>query len=167
MFKSFRSAICAIAVATVAVGVPLAVLAAPAGASAGANSGNASICNQGGYQVVQGNDGTQFENVGQCVSYAAQGGVLAVTIAAENECEFFGGTFGVTNEIPFLQYDEVIFTCNRIPFPNSSGEQGFEMVDNLAKFCPVAKSEQAAGAFVDGNTAVDYTCGTPGTFLTP
>lgn len=57
-------------------GLVLVAVAPVAGAPAGGNSGNAKACQQGGYLTLQRADGTRFSNVGECVSYAAQGGVL-------------------------------------------------------------------------------------------
>jgi hypothetical protein len=56
-----------VAAATAAIMVPLA--------GAG-NSDNAKACQQGGWQNLVRQDGTGFTNTGDCVSYAAQGGVL-------------------------------------------------------------------------------------------
>jgi hypothetical protein len=40
------------------------------------NSDAAKMCQQGGYLNLMGEDGTLFNNVGECVSYAARGGKL-------------------------------------------------------------------------------------------
>jgi hypothetical protein len=59
----------------------LALLAAPvAGAGPGGNSPAAHACQQGGYLSLVGSDGTTFDNVGACVSYAAHGGTFATGI---------------------------------------------------------------------------------------
>lgn len=42
----------------------------------GGNSDAAQACQQGGWQHLQGSDGTLFQNTGECVSYAAHGGTL-------------------------------------------------------------------------------------------
>jgi hypothetical protein len=42
----------------------------------GGNSDAAKACQQGGWQNLAREDGTEFENTGDCVSYAAQGGTL-------------------------------------------------------------------------------------------
>jgi hypothetical protein len=59
----------------------LALLAVPvAGAGPGGNSSAAHACQQGGYLSLVGSDGTTFDNVGACVSYAAHGGAFATGI---------------------------------------------------------------------------------------
>jgi hypothetical protein len=40
------------------------------------NSDAAKMCQHGGYLNLMGSDGTLFNNVGECVSYVAQGGTL-------------------------------------------------------------------------------------------
>jgi hypothetical protein len=53
------------------------LVVAPAGpADNGGNSENAKLCQKGGYQDWVRADQTPFANVGECVSYAAQGGTL-------------------------------------------------------------------------------------------
>jgi len=52
--------------------------AAPvAAADPGGNSSAAHACQQGGYLSLVGSDGTTFDNVGACVSFAAHGGTFA------------------------------------------------------------------------------------------
>jgi hypothetical protein len=48
-----------------------------AGAETGGNAWAADACQQAGYLAMVGSDGTTFDNVGACVSYAAQGGTFA------------------------------------------------------------------------------------------
>jgi hypothetical protein len=53
------------------------LVVAPAGpAGNGGNSENAKLCQKGGYKDLVRADQTPFANVGECVSYAAQGGTL-------------------------------------------------------------------------------------------
>ena len=63
-----------------------AVLAMAVGASTanagGGNSGNAKLCQKGGWMSLQGSDGTQFTSQDECVSFGAQGG----TIVAKPPC---------------------------------------------------------------------------------
>jgi len=59
----------AVAVAAAAVGVPTAN-------AGGGNSENAQSCQHGDWQFYVTSDGTPFNNEGDCVSYAAQGGTL-------------------------------------------------------------------------------------------
>jgi len=88
--------------------VPLAALVALAAiiaplALAGGNSSNAQACQESGWQNLVRQDGTTFTNTGDCVSYAAKGGVLTLksTGGSENFSEdtvgsqpttFSGGT---------------------------------------------------------------------------
>jgi hypothetical protein len=58
-----------VAAATAVIMVPLAL-------AGGGNSDNAKTCQQGGWQNLVRQDGTGFNNTGDCVAYAAQGGVL-------------------------------------------------------------------------------------------
>jgi hypothetical protein len=53
----------------------VAVATATAGKGKGGNSANAKACQKGWKDLVR-QDGTGFKNVGDCVSYAAQGGSL-------------------------------------------------------------------------------------------
>jgi hypothetical protein len=54
--------------------------ASTARADSGGNSAAAHACQQGGYLSLVGSDGTTFDNVGECVSYAAHGGTFATGI---------------------------------------------------------------------------------------
>jgi hypothetical protein len=58
-----------VAAAAAAIMVPLAL-------AGGGNSDNAKACQQGGWQNLVRQDGTGFNNQGECVSYGAQGGLL-------------------------------------------------------------------------------------------
>jgi hypothetical protein len=61
------------------------LVAAPAvPAAKGGNSANAKRCHKGGYKNWVRADQTPFKNVGQCVSYAAHGGVLTQPAAPED-----------------------------------------------------------------------------------
>jgi hypothetical protein len=74
-----------VAAATAAIAVPLAL--------AGGNSDAAKACQQGGWQNLVRQDGTGFTNTGDCVSYAAQGGVLSTrsTAGSENFSQYASG----------------------------------------------------------------------------
>ena len=60
---------------------------APASASAQGNSEAAHACQQGGYVNWTRQDGTTFDNTGQCVSYAARGGTLVPLTPTETPTE--------------------------------------------------------------------------------
>ncbi len=53
-----------------------AALMVPVAFAGGGNSDNAKACQQNGWQNLVRPDGSGFKNTGDCVSYAAQGGVL-------------------------------------------------------------------------------------------
>jgi hypothetical protein len=93
----------------------------PAVASAGGgNSGNAKLCQKGGWQHLARADGTPFVNAADCVSYAAQGGTLIDPRGPTAlYCDRVGGTFGSTllgdanNQTgPAPQGGFLDFTCN-------------------------------------------------------
>ena len=56
------------------------VYARTAGATAGGNSDAAHACQNGGWQQLVRADQTPFKNEGDCVSYAAHGGVLTAAL---------------------------------------------------------------------------------------
>jgi hypothetical protein len=59
------------------VAAPLAGAKKPSPGTGPGNSGAAHQCQQGGYLSLVGADGTTFDNVGACVSFAAHGGQFA------------------------------------------------------------------------------------------
>ncbi len=71
----------------------LAIGVTAAGAADGGNSINAHLCQQGGWQRLVTVTGEGFSNTGDCVSYAARGGVLSPIAAFQAICEEGGGTF--------------------------------------------------------------------------
>ncbi|MBK8022397.1 MAG: hypothetical protein IPK19_13470 [Chloroflexi bacterium] len=54
-------------------------------AQGGGNSDAAHQCQQGGWQTLVRSDGSGFRNQGDCVSYAAQGGVLVLPVQPYSE----------------------------------------------------------------------------------
>ncbi len=89
----------------------------PAGAAADGNSGNAKLCQHGGWQNWVRSDGTPFSNTGDCVSYGAHGGVLtapaAITAVDQLVCNAGAGTqlLGVTG-IGFRPNTQITFTAS-------------------------------------------------------
>ena len=79
---------------------PLAPSLSRAGASPlfsmDGNSDAAQACQKDGYQNLFRTDGTSFENVGDCVSYAAQGGTLATRRTATLTNVLFDACNGLT-----------------------------------------------------------------------
>jgi hypothetical protein len=111
----------------VAVVVSLAVAAsvgvASATAAKGGNSENAKLCQKGGWMDVQGSDGTQFANQGECVSFGAHGGTIVpkptCTAGSENFSDdalgsqptaFAGGTI----DGPYAEFSGVQLTTGAI-----------------------------------------------------
>ena len=101
--------------ATAAIAVPLAF-------AGGGNSDNAKGCQQGGWQTLIRQDGTAFKNTGDCVSYAAQGGVLKTKApevtgpinVTEPTVTLDANTCSVT--IPYTQgIDTVLYGVNGYP----------------------------------------------------
>ncbi len=71
----------------------LAIGVTAAGAADGGNSINAHLCQQGGWQKLVTVTGEGFSNTGDCVTYAARGGVLSPIADFQAVCEERGGTF--------------------------------------------------------------------------
>jgi len=85
MSRSWKSRVGVLAL-TATMGIGLVGIASPAGAAAGGNSANAQACQNNGWKTLFRADGTAFKNTGDCVSYAAHGGVFA------SQC--YDSTFG-------------------------------------------------------------------------
>jgi hypothetical protein len=85
-------------------------------AADGGNSGKAALCRQGGWESVTRSNGTAFDNTGDCVSYAAQGGVFGSSSRSGRDCESFGGTFSTdpaTDAFGLSNVgDQIVWTCN-------------------------------------------------------
>jgi hypothetical protein len=85
----------------VALALTVGVATANAG---GGNSGNAKLCQNGGWQHLYRSDGSSFASEEDCVSYGAHGGTLTQKTKSQLDCESFGGTFAVGT-------DPVLSTC--------------------------------------------------------
>jgi hypothetical protein len=86
----------------------------PAATAGDGNSEAAKACHQGGWQDLERADGTLFKNQGECVSYAAQGGVPTTNPAAA-ACEAFSGaTFSTDPSTDGTSTPgfEFIWSCN-------------------------------------------------------
>jgi hypothetical protein len=84
---------------------------ATAAGAGGGNSANAKLCQKGGWQTVEGDDGTGFASNDECTSFAASGGVLfapALTVTP-------GGCFGFNGNVFAFEH----FTATGF-HPNSS-----------------------------------------------
>ena len=66
--------------------VLLALALLPGAGTAQGNSEAAHLCQQGGWQTLQGTDGTTFANQDDCVSHAAEGGTLEPIHPAMTRC---------------------------------------------------------------------------------
>lgn len=118
--------------------VVLAGAVTPAYAAEGGNADAAHACQQGGWEQWRQADQTPFTSVGECVSYAAQGGTLsAPKPAAQVLCESFGGTYAPgtgntfwsctynANNAAFAALAEQCFQDVRAVYPNASIGFGF------------------------------------------
>jgi hypothetical protein len=72
--------------------------------AAGGNSTNVHRCLNGGWQTFVRSDGSPFANLGNCASYAAQGGTLQLVGPAQL-CQVFGGTFSTVG-------GQILWTCD-------------------------------------------------------
>jgi hypothetical protein len=104
--------------AVAALGAP--IIAMPAASAGGGNSADAHACQHGGWRNWVREDGTAFKNTGDCVSYAARGGMLTSPRFATTRqlCASFGGTFTVVDS------GDVLWRCN-----------GASSVDELGTRC--------------------------------
>jgi hypothetical protein len=76
------------------VGVATATAGNGHGKGKGGNSATAKACQKGGWKNWVRADQTPFKNTGDCVSYAARGGVLtAPKTQSQLDCEAAGGGF--------------------------------------------------------------------------
>ena len=86
-----------------ALALTVGVATATAG---GGNSDAAKKCQTGGWNNWVRADQSAFKNEGDCVSYAAKGGVLtAAKTKSQVDCESFGGTFAAGTP-------STLWTCN-------------------------------------------------------
>ena len=74
---------------------PTSTMVAGATLAKGGNSAAAHACQQGGYLTLFRLDGSAFTNTGDCVSYAAQGGVLLSRVTAT----FTNGDLSACNNV--------------------------------------------------------------------
>jgi hypothetical protein len=121
------------------------------------NSANAKLCQHGGYQSWVRADQAPFVNVGDCVSYAAHGGILTTpTSGAQTRCESYGGTFGNTI-LTFGSWPTILWTCN--------GWSWVSEVDLQAKYgslgtaCLAGDGTGYALRGVDAALIAHFTCG--------
>ncbi len=71
-----RLAVLLVLVATMLVGAAGGVVQAKPGSSEAAR-----LCQDGGFAELRGTDGTVFKNTGECVAFAARGGIFAYATA--------------------------------------------------------------------------------------
>ena len=84
----------------------------PSFAVGGGNSTAAHLCQDGGFQNIFRSDGSAFTNTGDCVSYAAHGGVLSekitfsnISLGACNDITFGYTVGGVSTDVYNKPYD--------------------------------------------------------------
>jgi hypothetical protein len=116
------------------------VVAGPAMAASGGNSGNAKLCQHGGWQDWVRSDGTPFENTGDCVSYAAHGGTLTspaeITGVSQLTCNAGAGTqlLGVTGT-GFRPNTQITFTASSsVLIQNHLNDSPFVFTDATGSF---------------------------------
>ena len=99
-------------------------LATATAASAASNAGNAKQCQKHGWKSLTREDGSTFQNQGDCVSHGARRGTLG-TSPAQSACLNLGGTFSSagTNH----------WTCTG--WPVSSQADGNTKGQSLAALC--------------------------------
>jgi hypothetical protein len=74
---------------------PVLAVNGTASAAPGGNSAAAHACQKGGFATLRGTDGTLFNNVGECVSYAAHGGTLEAIITTGPPSILLGPTTAI------------------------------------------------------------------------
>lgn len=121
-----------------AVAALLAAMLLPAIASAepSATSEAAHLCQQGGYLTLTRQDGTPFTNVGDCVSYAAQGGVLRQPGASVSIVE--------TGKVPKTFCQVQVTGAGLLP----NTEYGYTIVINDTVVLPATITTDPSGGFV-------------------
>ena len=95
-----------------ALGLIFGVAAAIAG---GGNSNAAELCQDDGWQQLTRTDGSTFRNTGDCVSYAARGGILVAKSESQRDCEAAGGTFSrdvSTDRVGPFAFEVFFWSCN-------------------------------------------------------
>jgi hypothetical protein len=131
----------AVAALCLSVGVSIAT-------AGGGNSANAQLCQKGGWSTLRTSTGGAFKNPGDCVSYAAQGGVFGTTQTSCNgsTCTYTDPVTGTNVTAPDGALSSVTFGppnepygCNSntgpsvgaiatyLPNPNYAGPQPFNL----------------------------------------
>jgi hypothetical protein len=134
---------------------------AAAASAGGGNSANAHLCQHGGWQTLSRSGGSSFTSVGDCVSYAAQGGTLQGAYPQTAAiCVHFGGTFGVGGP-DLVQAGApgagVIWVCNGVP----GGAPSVTEIEVLAPQCTAdtnGRGELAVLAGAREGSPSDMTC---------
>lgn len=98
--------------------VLLAAATMTSASAGGGNSNNAKLCNQGGWKELSRADGSKFKNAGDCVSYAARGGVFGAAASMAPPSAF---SAEILDYVP----DNCTITVRATWKDNSSNESGF------------------------------------------
>ena len=126
------------------------------GAQDGGNSAAAETCQQGGYASLFRSDGSAFETVGDCVSYAAQGGQFERDDDLDGVLDSTDNCPGVANsDQTDTDGDLIGNACDATP----NGDQDGDGVDNLSDNC--VRSPNADQADADGDLLGDVCDMTP------
>src|SRR5262249_24314357 len=92
--------------------------------AAGGNSASAQACQNGGWKNFVGAHAASFQNQGDCISYAAQGGTLSPQSASQGLCESHGRTVSTHPASSYFDNPLAtrIWSCNRgdLTFPNDA-----------------------------------------------
>jgi hypothetical protein len=143
-----------IAFALFGAAVTIGSMSGAAGAAPGGNSAAAAACQQGGYASLVGTEGG-FTNVGQCVSYAARGGVFVTPGAGE---------FLVPAGQTLTLSDTVLSACNDLTYGYEATGGTFTVLGGKDYGCvaPIPQVDATIGPFptavIVRLVLVDNTC---------
>lgn len=127
----------------------------------GGNSANAKKCQKGGWtHYVRSDLRTHFTSEEDCVSYAAQGGMLVLipTLGSQALCESFGGTFASGPDLIGALPNPVVWVCNGQTVPSA----GFDFNQFLSnELLPLAYDCLADGG-ISTYLTIDFVGTQPG-----
>jgi hypothetical protein len=156
MFKSWKSRAAVFAVAA-AMAIPVLGIATPAGAAG--NSDNAKLCQQGGWQSLQTDNGGTFANQGACVSYGAQGGQIFAPKATITVLVNTGNSYGVRIEFtgfhpnapaPLIQADTGLVSLTHINTDSFNATGSYALsIQSTSGTCYGPRTVTASGTATD------------------
>jgi hypothetical protein len=123
--------------------------------AAGGNSLNVQRCLRGGWQTFVRSDGSPFANLGDCASYAAQGGTLQLVGPAQL-CQVFGGTYSTVG-------GEVLWTCDGWTASSAADVNTADLNSKVSKLsldCALTNGDAFQSSYTPPfPTTVDSDCG--------